>query len=96
MKRSEVVAHQVSGPGPIPTDMHFVHRDAPSVRVKRYVVEDARGIRHVAELCAQEAGIERAVIEAASSEELGLMIEPAALAFALSVRFRSRFRQSRP
>ncbi len=91
MKRSEALAHQNSAPSPILTDMHFVHRDGPSVRVRRYVIEDERGMRFVAELSAQEAGIERALIDARSNEELLAMLEPAAQAFAQSIRLRSRF-----
>jgi hypothetical protein len=91
MKRSEIVAQKSSMALPILEDMHFVHRDGPSVRIRRYVIETGRGVRHVAELSAHEAGVERAVIDAASSDELGAMIEPAARAFALSVRFRNRF-----
>lgn len=77
--------------------MHFVHADGPSIRVRRYVVENERGVRYSAELCAQEDGLHKAIIDAATHEELGALIEPAARAFALSVRYRSRYgRSARP
>jgi len=90
MKRSEQLDQQVSERAPIWKDMQFVHKDGPAVRVRQYVVEDDRGVRYAAELTTQETGLERAVIDAASSEELGLLIEPAARAFAQAVRLRQR------
>ena len=90
MKRSGVLAHPFSDPSSSQPELHFVHHDAPSVRVRRYVVEGHHGPVHVAELSALEAGTERAVIDAASGEELGTMIEAAARMFAISVRFRAR------
>lgn len=91
MKRTEPQAQKISDASPILRDMHFVHQDGPSVKVRRYVIEDERGVRYAAELSAQEAGIERAVIDARTSDELGAMIEPAARAFALAIRLRHRY-----
>lgn len=94
MKRQEVQVQSVvtaskSDPsGSIQRDMHFVHKDGPSVKVTQYVIEGERGTRFTAELTAMEAGVERAIIDATSSEELALMLEPAARAFALAVRLR--------
>jgi hypothetical protein len=96
MKRSEVAAQMSSSAGPMQRDMHFVYQDGPSVRVRLYVVENDRGVRHVAELSIHDGRIERALIDAASSQELGEMIEPAARAFALSTGLRSRSRGPRP
>jgi hypothetical protein len=94
---SQAAAQQISAPSSILRDMHFVHSDGPSVRVRRYVVEDERGVRFAAELIAHEAGIERAVIDAPSPDALGALIEPAARAFALSIRLRSKLgRVARP
>ena len=91
MKRPELLAkQQVSAPAPIWKDMQFVHKDGPAIRVRQYVIEDDRGVRYAAELATHEPG-ERAVIDAPSHEELGLLVEPAARAFSLAVRLRQRF-----
>ena len=90
MKRSEPT-QQVSERAPMWKDMQFVHRDGPAVRVRQYAIEDDRGVRYAAELTTQESGLERAVIDAASPDELALLIEPAARAFAQAVRLRQRY-----
>src|SRR5215813_796955 len=90
MKRSENPQQQVSERTPMWRDMQFVHKDGPAVRVRQYVIEDDRGLRYAAELTTQEAGLERAVIDAASAEELGLLVEAAARAFSQAVRLRHR------
>lgn len=92
MKRVEALSKPIMAmatviPG---KDMHIVHRDGPSVRVHRYVVEDERGMRHVAELSAHEAGVHRCLIDAPTSEDLGTLIEAAAKAFARSIRQRTQ------
>ena len=71
-------------------DMHFVHRGAPSVRVRHFTIDDGRGVRFSAELTAVEAGVERAIIDASSHEDLNNLIEIATRAFALAVRLRRR------
>jgi hypothetical protein len=89
MKRAEqreVISERTS----IGNDMQFVRKDGPAVRVRQYVIEGDRGVRYAAELIANEAGVERAVVDAASLEELAMLIEPAARAFSLSVRLRRR------
>jgi hypothetical protein len=91
MKRSENPQQQVSERTPMWRDMQFVHKDGPAVRVRQYVIEDDRGVRYAAELTTQEAGLERAVIDAGSPEELGTLIEPAARAFSQAVRLRQKF-----
>ena len=91
MKRSERPQQQVGERAPMWRDMQFVHKDGPAVRVRQYVIEDDRGVRYAAELTTQEAGLERAVIDAGSPEELGILIEPAARAFSQAVRLRQRF-----
>ena len=97
MKRSEQSQPQkVPDSPPIWKDMQFVHKDGPAVRVRQYVIEDERGLRFAAELTTQEAGLERAVIDAASAEELGILIEPAARAFSQAVRLRHRYGRSTP
>lgn len=93
MKRQELPAGPVHAStidpvGSILPDMHFVHKDGPSVRVRQYAIEDDRGTRFAAELTAMETGVERAIIDAATSDELALLLEPAARAFALAVRLR--------
>jgi hypothetical protein len=93
MKRSEVHAQQSTSASPIWKDMQFVHKDGPAIRVRQYVIEDERGVRYAAELTAYQPG-ERAVIDAPSHEELGLLIEPAARAFSLAVRLRQRGREA--
>jgi hypothetical protein len=70
--------------------MHFVHKDAPSVRVQQYAVQDDRGQRFTAELTAVDGGVERAFIDAGTPEELQVLLEPAVRAFAMSVRLRAR------
>jgi len=90
MKRVEGQAQQFSSPSSILRDLHLVHSDGPSVRVRKYVMEDERGVRYAAELTAQDGVVERAVIDAPTHEALGALIEPAARAFALSVRLRTR------
>jgi hypothetical protein len=92
MKHTELHAQQVSSASPIWKDMQFVHKDGPAIRVRQYVIEDDRGVRYAAELTATEPA-ERAVIDAASHEELGLLIEPAARAFSVAVRLRQRCRE---
>jgi hypothetical protein len=92
MKRPER-SQQIPQPAPIWKDMQFVQKDAPAIRVRQYVIEDDRGVRYAAELTAHEPG-ERAVIDAPSHEELGLLIEPAAKAFSLAVRLRKRCREA--
>jgi len=67
---------------------HRVHQDAPSVRVRRFMTENARGVRYSAELSTE--GAERAIVDAETVEELSSIIEAAARAFALSVRLRTR------
>jgi len=69
-------------------DVHFVHRDGPSVRVRHYAIDDGRGVRYSAELTSVEGGVERAVIDAASHEELTMLLEIAARAFAQAIRLR--------
>jgi len=86
MKRSD--PQQDSTEAPILKDMHFVHKGGPSVRVRHYAIDDGRGVRFSAELTAVEAGVERAIIDAASHEELATLIEIATRAFALAVRLR--------
>lgn len=95
MKHKEVPAvpaptSKIDPPGSIPREMHFVHKDGPSVRVRQFAIEDARGTRYAAELTTMEAGVERAIIDAPSSEELAALLERAARAFALAVRLRMR------
>ncbi len=90
MKRSEQ-PQQVSERPPFLSDMQYVHKDGPAVRVRQYVVEDERGVRFAAELTTQEAGLERAVIDAPTAEELTVLIETAARAFSLAVRLRQRY-----
>jgi hypothetical protein len=70
--------------------VHLVHKDAPSVRVRQYAITDERGTRFAAELTAVEACVERAIVDALSLDDLALLLEPAAQAFALSVRLRVR------
>jgi hypothetical protein len=94
MKRHEQTSQasgQVSGRPPIWNDMQFVNKDGPAVRVRQYAIEDARGVRYAAELTTSDSGLERAVIDASTPEELSLLIEPAARAFGLAVRLRQRF-----
>ncbi len=67
---------------------HRVHQDAPSVRVRRFMTENSRGVRYSAELSTE--GAERAIVDAETVEELASIIEAAARAFALSVRLRAR------
>jgi hypothetical protein len=74
--------------------MQFVHKDGPAIRVRQYVIEDGRGVRYAAELTTRAPGLERAVIDAPTHEELGLLIEPAARAFSLAVRLRQKFGRS--
>ena len=69
-------------------DVHFVHRDGPSVRVRHYEIDNGRGVRYSAELTSVEGGVERAVIDAASHEELTMLLEIAARAFAQTIRLR--------
>jgi hypothetical protein len=70
-------------------DMHFVHRGAPSVRARHFSVEDGHGTtRFIAELTAIEHGVERAMVDAGSSEELDRLVQVASRAFALAVRLR--------
>jgi hypothetical protein len=69
-------------------DVHFVHRDGPSVRVRHYEIDNGRGVRYSAELTSVDGGIERAVIDAASHEELTMLLEIAARAFAQTIRLR--------
>ena len=71
-------------------DLQLVHAGAPSVRVRHFVIETQRGVRHSAELTAQACGLERAVVDAASRQELRILVEHAARAFAQSVRIRQR------
>lgn len=71
--------------------MQFVNKDGPAVRVRQYAIEDDRGVRYAAELTTSDSGMERAVIDAATAEELGILLEPAARAFALAVRLRQRY-----
>jgi hypothetical protein len=94
MKRSDQPQQQVSERPPFWKDMQFVHKDGPAVRVRQYIVEDDRGVRYAAELTTQESGLERAVIDAGSAEELGTLIEPAARAFSQAVRLRHRYGRS--
>lgn len=86
MKRVE--PQQFFVEAPYPSDVHFVHKGAPSVRVRHYAIDDGRGVRFSAELTAADSGLERAIIDAASHEELDSLIEIAARAFALAVRLR--------
>jgi hypothetical protein len=58
------------------------------VRVRRFMTENARGVRYSAELSTE--GAERAIVDAETVEELSSIIEAAARAFALSVRLRTR------
>jgi hypothetical protein len=76
-------------------DVHFVHRDGPSVRVRHYAIDDGRGVRYSAELTSVDGGVERAIIDAASHEELTMLLEIAARAFAQAIRLRSRAAPSR-
>lgn len=69
-------------------DVHFVHRDGPSVRVRHYEIDNGRGVRYSAELTSVDGGVERAVIDAASHEELTMLLEIAARAFAQTIRLR--------
>ena len=65
--------------------------DRTAIRVRSYVVEHAQRLRYVAELTTRDPGLvgkERAIIDAASREELDSLIAPALKAFALSVRLR--------
>ena len=71
-------------------DVHFVHRDGPSVRVRHYAIDDGRGVRWSAELTSVDGGVERAIIDAATHEELTVLLEIAARAFAQAIRLRSR------
>ncbi len=71
-------------------DVHFVHSHGPSVRVRRYAVKDERGVRYAAELTAVEGSAQRAIIDAATVEELTSLLEIAASAFSAAVRLRSR------
>ncbi len=71
-------------------DVHFVHSDGPSVRVRHYVVDDGRRVRYSAELTSIDGGTERAIIDASTGEELSVLLEIAARAFSSTVRLRSR------
>ena len=64
--------------------------DAPSVRVRHFAVDDGRGVRYSAELTSIDGGTERAIIDAASLEELSVVLEVAARAFAQAIRLRAR------
>jgi hypothetical protein len=70
------------------SDDHRVHQDGPSVRVRQFTTENARGVRYSAELSTE--GPERAIVDADTIEELSSLIEAAARAFAVSVRLRTR------
>jgi hypothetical protein len=69
-------------------DVHFGHRDGPSVRLRHYEIDNGRGVRYAAELTSIDGGVERAVIDAASHEELTMLLEIAARAFAQTIRLR--------
>jgi hypothetical protein len=86
MKRME--PQPLTPEAPMLKDMHFVHKGAPSVRVRHYAIDDGRSVRFSAELTAVDGGVERAIIDAASHEELDRLIEIATRAFALAVRLR--------
>jgi hypothetical protein len=86
MKRTD--PQQTTTEAPILKDMHFVHKGGPSVRVRHYTIDDGRGVRFSAELTSVEAGVERAIIDASSYEELSHLIEIASRAFALAIRLR--------
>jgi hypothetical protein len=71
-------------------ELHFVHGDSPSVRVRMFC-DTGLGGRCFAELVIVEAGVERAVVDAASPEELRALLPPAVRAFSLAARQRLRF-----
>ncbi len=102
MKRSELYPQPFAPMEPSRTDgntmkdVHFVHTDGPSVRVRHYEVNDGGKVRYAAELTSIDGGTERAIIDAATGEELSSLIEIAARAFSSTVRLRSRRTNGRP
>jgi hypothetical protein len=84
--------HQIPPVTPIWGDEMDMPPDTPSIRVQQFVIEEGGRTRYMAELRAVGCGIERAVVDAGSQEELRELVKSAVRGFALAIRLRVQAR----